>query len=168
MERNVNKLSILAQAMMALDAAGKLLGSFDAQGNKRETVALMKVATHLNRAAVESARLMILVAPEGIDPSVFDAAISRASSDAERLEIEAITAETLGTPPMKRRQHHAEAHARLVDRVAHGDSRAGEEERTGEAAPSRQVIAVELRRIVSTRHYYEGLPVTPPACRDSC
>jgi hypothetical protein len=42
MERNVTKLSILAQAMMALDAAGKLLSSFDAQGNKREAVALMK------------------------------------------------------------------------------------------------------------------------------
>ena len=36
---------------------------------------------------------MILVAPEGIDPSVFDAAISEAASEAERLEIAAITAE---------------------------------------------------------------------------
>jgi hypothetical protein len=93
MERNVSKLSILAQAMMAMDTAGKLLGTFDAQGNKREEIGLMKLATHLNRAAVEAGRLMILVAPEGLDPSVFDAAITKASDDAEKLEIAAITAE---------------------------------------------------------------------------
>ena len=79
--------------MMALDAAGKLLSSFDAQGNQRETVALMKIATHLNRTAVEAARMMILVAPDGVNTSPFDAAISQASDEAERLEIAAITAE---------------------------------------------------------------------------
>jgi hypothetical protein len=78
---------------MALDTAGRLLGSFDPQGNQREGVALMRLATHLNRAAVESARMMILVAPEGIDSSVFSAAISEAANEAERLEIAAITAE---------------------------------------------------------------------------
>ena len=93
MERNVSKLSILAQAMMAMDTAGKLLGSFDPQGNKREEIGLMKLATHLNRAAVEAGRLMILVAPEGLDPSVFEGAISQASAEAEKLEIAAITAE---------------------------------------------------------------------------
>ena len=89
----MNKLSVLAQTMMALDAAGKLLGSFDAQGNQRETVALMKIATHLNRAAVEAGSLMVLVAPEGLYISAFDAAISQATAEAERLEIAAITAE---------------------------------------------------------------------------
>jgi hypothetical protein len=54
---------------------------------------LMKLAMHLNRAAVEAGRLMILVAPEGLDTSVFDAAISQASNEAEKLEISAITAE---------------------------------------------------------------------------
>ena len=78
---------------MAMDTAGKLLGSFDAQGNKREEVGLMKLATHLNRAAVEAGRLMILVAPEGLDASVFEAANSQASNEAEKLEIAAITAE---------------------------------------------------------------------------
>jgi hypothetical protein len=53
----------------------------------------MKLATHLNRAAVEAGRLMILVAPEGLDASAFDAAISQAAAEAERLEIAAITAE---------------------------------------------------------------------------
>lgn len=42
------KLGLLAQAMMAMDTAGRVLSAFDAQGNKREAITLMKLAMHLN------------------------------------------------------------------------------------------------------------------------
>jgi hypothetical protein len=55
------------------------------------------IATQIRKSRIFgkglAGRLMILVAPEGLDKSIFDAAISQASDEAEKLEIAAITAE---------------------------------------------------------------------------
>ena len=90
---NITQLLILGRTMRSLDSAGRLLASLDAQGRNREAVSLMKIATHLNKAVIETARMMIMVAPEGVDVSSFDAVISEASTEAARLEIAAINVE---------------------------------------------------------------------------
>ena len=53
----------------------------------------MKIAAHLNKATTETASMMIMVEPEPADVSAFDAVLSAASDEAERLEIAAINVE---------------------------------------------------------------------------
>lgn len=90
---NINRLLTLSCVMRAMDSAGQSLGNLDVQGDDRGAISLMKIATHLNKAVIETARMMILAAPEGAEVEGLAAAISEASDDAERLEIEAITVE---------------------------------------------------------------------------
>jgi hypothetical protein len=48
--------------MRAMDSAGQSLGNLDVQGDDRGAISLMKIATHLNKAVIETARMMILAA----------------------------------------------------------------------------------------------------------
>jgi hypothetical protein len=90
---NVKRLLILSCAMRCLDSARGFLGSLNVRVSSREAVTLMKIATYLNKATIETARMMIMVAPEGVDASAFAAVISQAADEAERLEIAAINVE---------------------------------------------------------------------------
>ena len=89
----INRVLILGCVMRALDSAGRFLSNLDVQGDDQGAVLMMKIATHLNKACIETARMMILAAPEGADVQGLVAVLSEASNEAERLEIAAITAE---------------------------------------------------------------------------
>jgi hypothetical protein len=87
------QLSILGSAMMAMDTAGRSIGSIDVQGDERGTVLVMKILSYLTKASMEAGRMMILAAPGGASVEGVLAAISEASSEVERLEIATINRE---------------------------------------------------------------------------
>jgi hypothetical protein len=90
---NNERLSILASAMKAMNNAGRSIDSIDLRGDERGTILVMKILSYLTKASIESGRMMLLAAPEGASVVGIAGAISEASSEVERLEIEAIDRE---------------------------------------------------------------------------
>jgi hypothetical protein len=50
-----------------MQAAGQAISSIDMSGDERGIVLGMKALTHLTRTTLETARLMVLAAPAGLD-----------------------------------------------------------------------------------------------------
>jgi hypothetical protein len=88
-----NRLQNLSCASIALDTAARFIASLDTQGDERATVSAMKIFSYLTKASMEVASMMILAAPAGTRTEGLAAAISEASSEVERLEIESINRE---------------------------------------------------------------------------
>ena len=73
--KQARRLLILGCTMRALDGAGKFLSNLEEQGNSRESVSLMKTATHLNKAVIETA------------PTLADGILDRLVHNAHRIEM---------------------------------------------------------------------------------
>jgi hypothetical protein len=68
------RLSIVPYAIEAMQAAGQSICSIYMSGDERGTVLGMKALMHITSATLETARLMVLAAPEGVDREAINAA----------------------------------------------------------------------------------------------
>jgi hypothetical protein len=80
----------LRYALTAMATAGNTICFINLCGDERGTVLGMKTLRYLTKASIETARLMVMAAPEDVNVEAIYSAISEASKEAEWLEIAAI------------------------------------------------------------------------------
>ena len=88
-----NHPSNLSCAAIAIDTAARFVDSIDVRGDERAAVSVMKIFSYVTKASLELGGMMILAAPAGARVEGLVAAISDASSEVDKLEIEAINRE---------------------------------------------------------------------------